>query len=229
MRDAHARQPFGFGKVEEALHLAVEPVAHLLQHDIRIGILARVLADGGDACEDFIHVRQVEVTAQGKVLGTPVVPPEKRMHVREARLPRGGVTQMPHIHLSRKGEHALGIAGIVQLFFRKVFKVALHRAEYLGDGSRTERPFAKHIFLAGVRFQFHTSQSGAFLPPVVLFLHEKIELVQPVHPCTVLFFVILQRFQQAYHGDATFMLQLFHTIFIVCSPHRRDTFRISGT
>ena len=24
MRDAHARQPFGFGKVEEALHLAVE-------------------------------------------------------------------------------------------------------------------------------------------------------------------------------------------------------------
>ena len=112
------------------------------------------------------------------------------MHVREARLPRGGVTQMPHIHLSRKGEHALGIAGVVQLFFRKVFKVALHRAEYLGDGSRTERPFAKHIFLAGVRFQFHTSQSGAFLPPVVLFLHEKIELVQPVHPCTVLFFVI---------------------------------------
>ena len=68
MRDAHARQSFGFGKVEEALHLAVEPVAHLLQHDIRIGILARVLADGGDACEDFIHVRQVEVRHRRRFL-----------------------------------------------------------------------------------------------------------------------------------------------------------------
>ena len=210
MRDAHTRQPFGFGKVEEAFHFAVEPVPHLFQHDIRIGILARMLADSGDACKDFIHVRHVEVAAQGKVLGTPVVSPEKRMHVRDARLPRGGITQMSHIHFSRERKHTLRITGVVQLFFRQVFKVALHRIEYLGNSSRTERPFAEHIFLAGVRFQFHASQSGSFLPPVVLFLHEKVKLVQPVHPCTVLFFVILQRFQQAYHGNATFMLQLFH-------------------
>ena len=210
MRNAHAGKSFGFGKVEETFHFAVEPVAYLLQHDVGVGILARVLADSGNACKDLIHVRHVEITAKGKVLGAPVVSPKKRMHVRDARLARSGVTQMPHIYFSRKRQHTLCITGIVQLLFCQVLKVALHRIENLGNGSRTQRPLAEHIFLAGIRFQLYASQSRSFLTPVVLFFHEKIELIQPVHPRTVLLFIILQRFQQSYHGNATFMLQLFH-------------------
>ena len=42
---------FRFGKVEEALHFAVEAMSQQLQHDVGIGIFARMLADGGNACE----------------------------------------------------------------------------------------------------------------------------------------------------------------------------------
>ena len=44
---------------------------------------------------------------------------------------------------------------------------------------------------------------------VVTFKNAK-KLVQTVHPRSVLLLVILQRFKQAYHGNATFMFQLFH-------------------
>ena len=208
--DVHACQPFRFGKVEEALHFAVEAMSQLLQHDVGIGIFARMLADGGNACEDFIHIRHVEVAAEGKILGTPVVSPEERVHVRDAGLSGSGVTQVSHIDLPCKGQHTLGIVRIVQLFLGQVLEMALHRTEDFGNGARAESTLTEHIFLAGTGFQFHAGQSGTFLPTVVLFLHQEIELVESVHPCSVLLFIVLQRFQQAYHGNAAFMLQLFH-------------------
>ena len=210
MGDVHACQPFRFGKVEEALHFAVEAMPQLLQHDVGIGIFARMLADGGNACEDFIHIRHVEIAAEGKILGTPVVSPEERVHVRDAGLAGSGVTQVPHINLPGKRQYTLGISRIVQLFLCHVLEVALHRTENFGNGTRTERTLTEHIFLAGIGFQFHAGQPGTLLPAIVLFLHQEIEFVEPVHPCTILLFIVLQWFQQAYHGNATFMLQLFH-------------------
>ena len=224
MGDVHTCQPFRFGKVEEALHFAIKAVSQLLQHDVGIGIFARMLTDGGNACKDFIHIRHVEVAAESKVLGTPVVSPEEWVHVREAGLSGSGVTQVSHIDLPCKGQHTLGIFRIVQLFLGQVLEVALHRTENFGNGARTERTFTEHIFLTGIGFQFHAGQSGTFLPTVVLFLHQEIELVESVHPCSVLLFIVLQRFQQAYHGDAAFMLQLFH-LFIYYLPFTMYNFK----
>ena len=98
----------------------------------------------------------------------------------------------------------------MKLLFCQILKVALHRTEYLGNGARTECTLTEHILFTGICFQLYTSHTGALLSAVVLLLHQKIEFVQTVHPCAVLLFIVFQRFQQAYHGNATFMLQFFH-------------------
>ena len=212
MGHAHARQPFGFGKVEKALHFTVEAMAHLFKHDVSIGILARMLAYGGDTGKNLVHIRHIEVAAKGEVLRAPVVPSQEGMHIRDAAFAGGGIAQVSHVNLTGKGKHTLSVFRIVQLFFCQVFEVALHRIEYFGNGARTECTLAEHVFFTGIGFQLYASQPGTFLSAVMLFLHQQIEFVQTVHPCAVLLFVVLQRFQQAYHGDATFMLQFFHLI-----------------
>ena len=137
------------------------------------------------------------------------------MHVGEAGLARGAVSQVPHVDLARKGEALLGILRVVELLRCQVAEVGMHGVEYLGDGSRAQGPFAEHVFLAGIGLQLDASQARAFLPPVVLLLHEEVELVQAIHPGAVLLFVVLQGFQEAYHGDAAFVFQLFHKKVII--------------
>lgn len=80
----------------------------------------------------------------------------------------------------------------------------------LGNGTRTQCPFTEHILFSGIRLHLHASQSGAFLSAVMLFLHQQVKLVQAEHPSTILFLIILQGLQQAYHSDTAFMFQLFH-------------------
>lgn len=65
MSNAHAGQSLGFCQIEEAFHFAVQPVPYLFEHDIRIGVLARMLTDSRDAGKYFIDIRQIEVAAQG--------------------------------------------------------------------------------------------------------------------------------------------------------------------
>ena len=206
----HACQSFRFGKIEEALHFTVETVSHLFQHDVRIGILPWMLADSSDTCKDLIHVRHVEIAAKSKILSPPVITPQERVHIGNAALSGSGITQVPHVSLARKREIFLSVIRIMKLFFCQILKVTLHRTEYLGNGTRTECTLTEHILFTGICFQLYTSQTGAFLSAVVLLLHQKIEFVQTVHPCAVLLFIVFQRFQQAYHGNATFMLQFFH-------------------
>ena len=212
MGNVHPFQPFCLAFVEEPFHFAVEPVPHLFQHDIRIGILARMLACGGDVGEYLVHVRQVEVPAQGKVLRPPVVAAQERMHIRNAAPPRGGIAQMPHIQLARKGQAFLCIFRISKLFGSQVLKLAVHRTEYLGNRPRAQRPLAEHVFLSGVCLKLHASQPCAFLSAVVLLLHKQIELVQPIHPRPVLLLIIFQRLEQPYHRYPAFVFKWFHIV-----------------
>ena len=175
-----------------------------------------MLPHGGYLGEYLVHVGQVEVAAEGQILHPPVVAAQERMHVGEAGLARGAVSQVPHVDLARKGEALLGILRVVKLLRCQVAEVGMHGVEYLGDGSRAQGPFAEHVFLAGIGLQLDASQARAFLPPVVLLLHEEVELVQAaIHPGAVLLFVVLQGFQEAYHGDAAFVFQLFHKKVII--------------
>ena len=148
------------------------------------------------------------------------------MPVGEAGLARGAVSQVPHVDLARKGEALLGILRVVQLLRRQVAEITMHGVEYLGDGTGAQGPLAEHVFLAGIGLQFHARQACAFLPPIVLLLHKEVELVQAVHPGTVLLFVVFKRFQEAYHGHAAFVFQLFHALYIIYNVYFTSFFRL---
>ena len=214
--DVHARQSFGLGQVEKAFHLAVQSVAHLLEHDIGIGILAGMLPHGGDAGKYFVHVGQIEITAESQVLGPPVVAAQEGVHIRQAGLAGSGVAQVAHIDLTGKGQAFFGITGIDQLFGRQVLEVALHGGKDFGNGSRAQGTFAEHVFLAGIGGQLDTGQSGSLLSAVVLLLHQQIELVEPVHPRAILLLIIVERLEKAYHRHAAFMFQWFHIAILDC-------------
>ena len=77
-------QPYGFGI--KAFAFAVEPVPHLLQHDISVGINPGMLPFGRNVGKYLIHIRQIEIAAQRKVFRPPVVAPQKRMDKRKATL-----------------------------------------------------------------------------------------------------------------------------------------------
>ena len=73
MRDIHPSQSFRLTLLVQALHFPVQPVSQLLQHDIRIGIFPGMLTDRRDLLEYFMNICQVEISANGKVLCTPVI------------------------------------------------------------------------------------------------------------------------------------------------------------
>ena len=58
--------------------------------------------------------------------------------------------------------------------------------------------------------KFHNPDTGTFLSAVMLFLHQKIELVEGIGICSVFLLVICKRFAQTYHGNAAFMFERFH-------------------
>ena len=100
--DPHARQSFGFGKIEEAFHFTVKAMAYLFQHDIGVGILTGMLSDSGDTGKYFIDIRHSEVSAESQILGTPVVSSQKRMYIGNSGFSGGGITQMPHVCFTGK-------------------------------------------------------------------------------------------------------------------------------
>ena len=75
----------------EPLHFPVEAVAYLFQHDVRVGVPPGVLPLCHYALEDFVHVGQVEVSAECEVLGSPVVASQEWVYVVESATSRGGV------------------------------------------------------------------------------------------------------------------------------------------
>ena len=74
-RDVGVRQSFGLCLGEVTFHFPVEPMAHEFEHDVRVAVDARALPLQSELLEDFIDVGHVEVPAETKVLGAPIVPP----------------------------------------------------------------------------------------------------------------------------------------------------------
>ena len=94
--DIHAREAVGTALIEETLDLAVKAVPKLLQEDVHVGDVARMLADGGNSVEDVSDIREVEVTADGEALSTPVAAADHGVHVGQATLARRAIAQVSH-------------------------------------------------------------------------------------------------------------------------------------
>ena len=73
MCNIHAPQSFFFIFPVQTLHFPVQTVSHLFEHDIGIGIFARMLSDSCNFFENVVYVCEVEISAKSEVLGSPVV------------------------------------------------------------------------------------------------------------------------------------------------------------
>ena len=88
-RNLAVLEPQLLGFREVALHLAVEPMAHQFERDIRVAIDAGALSLVGNLAENLVDVGHVEVSAETEVLGPPIVTTQKRMYIRKATLAGG--------------------------------------------------------------------------------------------------------------------------------------------
>ena len=188
-----ARQTLCGGLLIQALHLAVQSVAHQLQGDVRVAVDTWTLALGGQEVEHLVDVGHVKVAAKAQVLGAPVVSAKEGVNKRQPALAGSRVAQVAHQQFAL---HLLG-----------------HATEYLGNGILALRLFAEHVLGSGLVVQVHAGYTGALLSAVVLFLHHQVQLVKTVGPGTVFLLVVIQRLQQANHRHSALMLQLLHRLF----------------
>ena len=173
-RHSRALQSPAYGLGIQAFALAVEPVPHLFQHDVRVGVDARMLPLGRNGSKHFVHVREVEVAAECQVLGPPVVAAQEGMDKRKATLSGSGIPEVAHVHFTSKRQMAAREGGVGQPFRTDVLETRLHGGKDFRDGSRAQRALAKQIFLAGACFHLHAGQTCAFLPAVMLLFHQQI-------------------------------------------------------
>ncbi len=123
------------------------------------------------------------------------------MDVLDAAAASGRIAQVAHVKFPDERRLLLGLG---------VFDLPVYGGEDVGDGVLAKGFFTEHVFLARLSHDLDAGDAGAFLPTVVLLLHHEIELVQRIEFRTVFFLVILKRLEQPDHGDATFVLDLFH-------------------
>ena len=204
--DVCPMESFGLRFLENAFHLSVETVSHPFKHDVTVAEDSRTLSLCCNLVEHLVDVRHVEVSTKAEVFCFPVVSSQKGMYIFQPALAGCGVSEVPHVKLSCKREVLVGKMCIGKLSFIKVYESFLHRSENLSNGIGSFCLFTKHVFIAGLGMEFHTSHSGSFLAAVVLLLHHQIEFVQPVHPGPILLLIILQRLQQSDHCNTAFML-----------------------
>lgn len=84
------------------------------------------------------------------------------------------------------------------------------RGEYFVDGTCAEGSFAVHVFLAGAGIELYHAYAGGFLSSVVLLFHEQVQAVEAVAIAAIFLSIVSKRFSQAYHCNATFVLECIH-------------------
>ena len=99
--DVGTLQSFRLGFLKESFHLAVQPVAHQFEGDVRVAIDTRRLALRCQELENLVDVGHVEVATQTKVLSAPIVTAQEGMDIRQTALARSRVAQMTHQQLRR--------------------------------------------------------------------------------------------------------------------------------
>ena len=206
VRDVETLQSLLPGFHKETLHLAVQTVSHQLQQDVRVTVDARILSLAGEEGKHIADVRHVEVAAETEVLGLPVVAAEEGMHIPESPLARGRVAQVSHVEFAHVRYRSIRFVSDGMRY------LVIHRLKDLGDGILALRLLAVHVFMPRSLVQFHAGHSGTFLSPVVLLLHHQVQLLQGVVLRAVFLLIVFQWLEQANHGYATFMFQLFHPV-----------------
>ena len=127
MRNVHSLKAFAHTFGVQPLDFTVEPVAHLFEHDVGVGIFPGVLSGRRYPLENLINVSHVEISAHQQVLGPPVVSSQKRMDILQSAFPCRGIAQVAHVDFSGKGEACFCILRIMELLRGEIFETGLYR------------------------------------------------------------------------------------------------------
>ena len=177
---------------------------------MHIGDVARVLSYGGNGIEDLRDVREVEVSTDRERLRTPVTTAYHRVHIGQTALARGAIAEVPHEAGACEGEIALGIGYVAEAIGRCMGELGMDGIEDLLYGGGAFGTLTEEILITRSTVELDDSQPSTFLSTVMLLLHQEVELVEPIHPRTILLLVVAEGLTQADHSHATFMLEGFH-------------------
>ena len=131
MGDIHPLQAVSLALDEETLDLPIQPMPDLLQENMHIGDVARVLSYGGNGIEDLRDVREVEVSTDRERLRTPVTTAYHRVYVGQAALARGAIAEVSHEAGACEGKVALGIGYVAQAIGRCMGELGMDGIEDL--------------------------------------------------------------------------------------------------
>ena len=116
------------------------------------------------------------------------------MHIIETAFARGRIAQMSHVNLTHIRNLFLGIGGGYDLIANRRIDFPVNGTEDFRDSPRTHFTFAEEIFFTRLGLHFQRGETGTFLSAIVLFFHQEVEFIQPIHPCAILFLIVLERF-----------------------------------
>ena len=108
LRDVAIRQSQRLSRRKAAFRLAVQAVAQLFEQEISVAQHTRVLPFDGNVVENLLHIRHVEVRANAKIFGAPVVSAQKRVDIRKATLAGRSIPEVAHIDFPSKGNILAG-------------------------------------------------------------------------------------------------------------------------
>jgi len=179
-----------------------------LHHGCQIALLLKFARIDIDQAEEFVGIDQVEITGQCKIPGWNGIPFYERMAKFGIIPALGAIAQMPKEYLSQERDmslHEPGVLGDIRL----VFFQFLYLTHYFGEDIcyrlviAAPDPVKKRM--AGFRIELYRCYSCPILAPVMLFFHEKVQLIEAIKYRPVLLQVIRERFAQPDECEAAFM------------------------
>ena len=157
MGDIHPLQSVFLALDEETLDLSIQPMPDLLQQNMHIGDVARVLSYGGNGIEDLRDVREVEVSTDRERLRTPVTTAYHRVHIGQAALARGAVAEVPHETGACEGKVALGIGYVAEAIGRCMGELGMDGIEDLLYGGGAFGTLTEEVFVTGLTLELDDS------------------------------------------------------------------------
>ena len=159
--------------LEDSLNLTVETMTHKLEHDICVGVYTWVLSVRHQLMEHVLNVCYMEVTAEGKVLRSPVVTAKEWMHILHAGLSSSRITQVAHVELTGEAKMAICVVGVVLHLLWMRSNTLVCQVKYLGNRARALCSLTEHVILTWRCLQLYTSDTRTLLATVILFVHQK--------------------------------------------------------
>ena len=188
----------------------VEMIADFLQNRLRVGAENRMLTTIDQHLVQLRGIGHVEVAHHHQRPRRPVAATQIGMTGTFIKLAGGTVTQMADENLTTEIKAFLDALGVgrIELFFAGEFVELLDLlAENFGQRVFLDATPAERVGLTLWHVELHAADARAVLTTVVLFLHEKKQLVEAPQRGAVAVVIIGKRFAKSHRRDPAFVFE----------------------